>query len=526
VGIALALIDALEKCGQLQCQDRLPTLCLSLSRSLESEIARTLSQLWRLDVGVASFAGIRLALRQRQHTLGTLALELGSGKTLLDALRDHPYIGSSWLNNIVTALETLNDVLERPGQRWAILLDELEIIPRDLLKTIVQALRSTSAVLRLKISLSPAGANLIATGEPGAPTPNNDYRPIPLWYEKREEARKFAERLFCTALASLGSMSSEDADLATLLGPSTAIGDIDDETDANSAKDSITTPTVRAFQRLYGKDSSFREVLDDKNISVDRLPVKDSDTHGPFVRKITPLVIFRDREIEGFNDNTNLTRRKGGVRAPTAYCGYPNFVDIAEGNPRWILTLAEALHAKARSMENSLGSAGAQGYAIDTFVAQFVSMLRVYPMRATSASQPWTPYRFLEILGTYLEESLYDRKFSSDPALSFKIDDAAWTQHGEYIRVCIDLGALVIVRSNAPAPFAADGYIGSLVDARVRISYRLAPKFRLPLKHTKETQMSRPLKSSDLLAARNDIAEPPLTAFERASLRPAQGKLL
>lgn len=528
VGIALALIDTIEQCSQLHCQERLPKLCFALSRTQESEIAKALTTLWRLEAGVASFAGLKLALRQRQHSLGTLALELSAGRSLLDALKTHAYIGSSWLDNIVTALQTINELLERPDQRWAILLDELEIIPSDLLKTIVRAFRSTSDILRLKISLSPAGTDLIATGEPGAPTPNNDYRPIALWYEKREEARKFAETLFHNRLASLGALKSENADLASILGLSSTVGDPEEETDnTTNARGSISSAIARAFQRLYAKDASFRSMLDTKKIDVNSLPAKDSDTHGPFVRKIAPLVVFREREIERFDLGDKKARRKGGPRSAQPYCHYPNLLDLAEGNPRWILTLADSLYAKTRSTEATLDSIGAQTYVVDTFVAQFVSMLRVYPMRTASPSQPWAPYRFLEILGSALQASLYDGPFSSDPSLSFRIDDNAWSQFKDYIRVCIDLGALVIIRSNAPAPFNASEASGSLVNARVRISYRLAPEFRLPLKHTKEMNMSGPLKSSELLESKSsDAIVVQTTASERLPLRPAQGKLL
>jgi len=528
VGIALALIDTIEQCSQLRCEERLPKLCFALSRAQESEIARTLSTLWRLETGVASFAGLKLALRLRQHSLGTLALELSAGRPFLDVLKNHAYIGSSWLDNIVTALQTLNELLERPDQRWAMLLDELEIIPSDLLKTIVRAFRSTSDILRLKISLSPAGTDLIATGEQGAPTPNNDYRPIALWYEKREEARKFAEHLLHKRLASLGILTPDITDLASVLGSSSAVGDPEDESDSTTSARGTISPTIaRAFQRLYAKDASFRSTLDTKQIDVNKLPAKDSDTHGPFVRKIAPLVVFREREIEQFDEGNKKARRKGGPRSAKPYCNYPNLLDLAEGNPRWILTLADSLYAKTRSTDARLDSIGAQTYVVDTFVAQFVSMLRVYPMRTTSPSQPWAPYRFLEILGGALQASLYDGPFSSDPSLSFKIDEVAWSQFKDYIRVCIDLGALVIIRSNAPAPFNASETSGSLVNARVRISYRLAPEFRLPLKHTKEMNMSGPLKSSQLLEGKSsEVPDTLVPASERLPLRPAQGNLL
>ena len=533
VGIGLALVDTIESCGKLDCSDRLPTVCFAVPRSLESEIVRALALLWRLDVGVASFAGIRLALRQRQHTLGTLALEAASGRPLVDLLQSHPFLGSSWLDNTVTALETLNDMLGRPNQSWAILLDELEIIPRDLLETIVRALRSTSAALRLKISLSPAGTNLIATGEPGAPTPGNDYRSIPLWYEKREDARRFSEKLLHVALSTLGALKEGSADIRTALGPSELI--IDDDSEDQEPKErsldttqkDVSVGIGRAFDRLFQNDASFRQVLEGKSLTLETLKTKDSDIHGPFVRKITPLVVFRDREISGYDEQSGAAQRRGGNRSSAPYCGYPNFIDIAEGNPRWIQTLAEALNANIVSRATPLSSVGSQARAISSFVSQFVSILRVYPIRAASSNLPWTPYRFVEILGQHLADSLYRRAFLTDPTLSFTIDERSWSRYAEYIRVCIDLGALVIVRSNAPASFAADVRMGSLVGTRVRISYRLAPHFKLPIKHTKEMKMSGPLKASELFEHETSDGNSELTSqTDRLVLMPRQGNLL
>ncbi len=530
VGIGLALIDAIQSCSKLDCAERLPTLCFSISRQMESDIARTLASLWRLQIGVPSFAGLRLALRQRQHDLGTLTLQLQTGQTLANALPEHPYLGSSWLTNTVTALESLNDLLERPAQRWALLLDELEIIPQDLRATIVEALRSTSATMLLKISLSPTGANLIASGAPNAPSAGNDYRSIRLWYQKREDARTFSARLLGKALAMFAGVE-QPVDVATLLGSSEAIGDADDDEDGrddkpDAAPNSRLAPSiVRAFERLYHKDSSFKKVLDSKGLRIDSLQTKDSDSHGPFVRKIAPLVVFRDREIEGYDEEAGKTRRKGAPKSASPYCGFPSLVDITEGNPRWIITLAEALHAKAKVKGLDVSSPGAQAQGVESFVSQFVSLLSVYPIRRPSIGQ-WTPFKFMEILCNHVRQGLYYREFLTDPALSFKIDNRAWAQHEDYIRVCIDLGALVIVHSNAVASLATSGPFGSLVGTRVRVSYRLAPHFRLPLKHTKETVMSGPLRADKLLDEVSVIRSADVVAAIVERPENLQGRLL
>jgi hypothetical protein len=532
VAVSLSFADAIERCGRLwnQYGTQHPETFFQLERETESSIVDALAGLWRITVGVKSFNGLRLALRHRQSELGTLALILAAGESLGKLAVDHPYLGNGWLQNIVSAIETVNELLDRPEQRWAVLLDELEIIPSELLKVVVMALRSTIPNLRLKLALSPAGSDLIANIDPAAPTPGNDYRPIPLWYKDRADARKFSEALFHHALVRMRAISP-DQSLGSVLGSSVAT---DDSGDSNQdAKLAIESPShvhrerVTAFVSLYEKDESFRKILDDKGILPANVPTQDSAEYGTFVRKITQLVIFRDREIEKFDPETSRCRRKGGPRGYGPYTGYPNLVDLTEGNPRWILTLAEAL--KARGAEgDTIGARGVQTAAVEEFVRQFVSKLKVYPTRGAGPGQRWTPFDFIQELGKHLEDVLYGGTFSSDPSLSFRIDRRAWDQYHDYIKVCVDLGALVLMRGEASASLESGGDGASLLDARVRISYRLAPQFRLPLKSTKDGAMSTALKGGDLLSPDKATRSTTQKTEDRQipNSTPIQGRLL
>jgi hypothetical protein len=156
-----------------------------------------------LEVPLPSFNGINLALRKRQHELSAAATQLADGRSLLEVQAELNYISSTWLDNIVTAVESVNAVLKRPDQLWAILLDELEIVPQALLQTIVDALRSTSNKVRFKLALSPTGSDLLPHDQPGSSSHFEDYRPIKLWYERKNDARDFASRLFASSLSRM-----------------------------------------------------------------------------------------------------------------------------------------------------------------------------------------------------------------------------------------------------------------------------------------------------------------------------------
>ncbi|MGJ7902132.1 ORC-CDC6 family AAA ATPase [Lysobacter sp. 1R34A] len=506
VATSLALLQTLESCaaGYPRFGERHPNIFFPIDRDREVLVVKALAAIWNIKVDVPSFFGLKLALRVRQHHIGALSFSFANEKVKSNLSAEDAFVSSSWLENIVTAVETINEVVGRHDQRWAILLDELEIVPQEILETIVQAFRSTSPLIKLKLALSPTGTDLISNGDSAAPTPNNDYRPVQLWYERREDARAFSERLFHEALKRFGVLGDQD-DLMSIFGPNLIGGSEDDEPEEDlSISLAAKRERIEAFKSLYKKDESFKRILDKKGIDPTSPPISDSSPNGTFVRKITPLVCLRDREIESFTDEKGV-RKKGGRRGQDAYLGYPNLIDLAEGNPRWVLTMADLLYSTSKQRGQSISAQGVHSIVISDFVDQFISKLMVYPTGKISIGKNWTLMRFVNALGKCLAESLYGQDFNSDPAMSFYIDKRALGQYAEYIRLCIDLGVLVIIRAGSVAPLAGATGGNSLEDARVRISYRLAPEFRLPLRSTKERSISGALKGGGLLESEQSL---------------------
>lgn len=531
VATGLAVVDAIESCvrGFSKYEGRFPRAFFSISRAQEADIVRALSGLWSLDVGVPSFSGLKASLRSRQHDIGYLVALVQSGSSWSSVVRDNRFLASPWLDNLVSGLQSVNEILDRREQRWAVLLDELEIVPSEILESIVQALRSTDPSIKFKLAISPTGTDLMFGGGSAAPSQENDYRAIPLWYEKRRDARAFAEKLFSRAL--FGG-DADSVELKKILGASKL--QPDDDESAIDPSETAKRLRIESFVSLYAKDDSFRIELDRRGIDPSNPPLSDESKTGTYVRKITPLVLLRDKELKSFKNG--LAVKRGGRRGGEAYFGYPNLLDLAEGNPRWILTLADLLKANGSTSESSLRSQGVQASVLADYTKQFVSKLTVYPTGAAPSSHSWTLMKFIDVLGEELAKSLYKHEFSADPALSFKLDDKALSQFGGYIKLCIDLGALVIVRGGT-APLSEAGGTPSLSGARVRISYRLAPKYQLPLRSTKERAISGALRGGDLLQGQLTTEESPrslshmppsreATSASKGPAVPQQGKLL
>lgn len=537
VALNLALVETIQSCANLHSKfgDEHPAIFFSLDRASETQVVQALSSVWSLDVPLPSFNGIRLALRKRQHELSAAATQLADGRPLLEVQAELKYITSTWLDNLVTAVESVNDVLNRPNQLWAILLDELEIVPPALLQTIVDALRSTSNKLRFKLALSPTGSDLIPHDQPGSSSHFEDYRPIKLWYESKNDARDFASRLFAASLSRMLGNSMTAAELPHALGLSWthALDEAEQENDSKVEMSLVNTPQMQrlrasAFKSLYDRDESFKNLLDTKGIDPRRPPDRDANPKGTLVRKITQLVLHRAHELESYTI-AGGARHRGGQRNQRAYVGFPNLIDLTEGNPRWVLTLSESVVAAHRTTGLPLSTQSAQSNAVRDFVQQMVAKLTVYPTKSAASGRRWTPYDFVKSLGTSISSQLFDGPFKTDPAMSFIIDQAAIDQFGDYIRTAIDLGALVIMRRGGPAPLASAVSAQTLVGSRVRLTYRLAPQFRLPLLYLKERSISAALKAGELPLLSEGRAKANQRTTEDSTEQenvPVQGRLL
>lgn len=537
VALNLALVETIQSCARLH--DRFgaahPDIFFALDRRAEARVVQALTYVWGLEVPLPSFNGLRLALRKRQHELSAAAAQLADGRPLLEVQAELKYITSTWLDNVVTAVESVNDVLGRPDQLWAILLDELEIVPPALLQSIVDALRSTTNKLRFKLALSPTGSDLIPHDQPGSSSHFEDYRPVKLWYERKNDARAFASRLFASSLSRMLREPICHESLAQVLGSSWArtADESELEDDAEPAQVVRESPQLQrlrasAFKSLYDRDESFKDLLDEKGIDPREPPDRDASPKGTLVRKITQLVLHRANELDRYT-HAKGARLRGGKRNQRAYVGFPNLVDLTEGNPRWVLTLAESLVAAHRATGLPVSTQSVQSSAVRDFVQQMVAKLTVYPTKLAASGRRWTPYNFVEALGTSIAAQLFEGPFKTDPAMSFVVDQAAADQFGEYIRTAIDLGALVIMRRGGPAPLAGATSAQTLVGSRVRLTYRLAPQFRLPLLYLKERTISAALKAGELPLTSEVRARTMQRAMSDApeqEATPVQGRLL
>lgn len=500
--VRLALIDSLEKSISQNVLKSKYIVNGAIDRGVESSLVSKLSGIWRLRE-TPSFSSLKHELRINQSEIPEIAASLAAGEGLSSVRGQFRGIVTDWLNPFTLAVETINEHFESSDQKWALLVDELEIIPRDLLVKILSPLRSTTSNLVFKFAISPtgAGSQLLIDHEEADPTQGNDFSVLRLWNARKEETRLFASNLLLQSLKVRG-LASESNELLTVLGSSGGSEEsVDHEQDG--ARISIVERR-KLFESLAQKDDSFREYLKSKNIEISQLQTSDSSANGTMVRKISPLVFLRNHVIKSWADGVAKKRSKISSQP---YQGYPNILDLTEGNPRWILNLAEYLDVAGRSKSSAIQSQGVQSDAIKSFKDKFISMLRVYPTGKDVNAKGVTPFDILYRLGASIEARVYSNAFSPDPALSFVIDKLAVEKYGELISICIHLGALVLVDVDTKESAFIPGAAG-LEGRNVRICNRLAPEFFIPLRAGRSVQMSSALNIKGEAIEKVVIARP------------------
>lgn len=517
--VRLSLVDALERSiihGVLK--SSYINDC-KLNRVAESELAKKLCQLWKVREA-PSFSSLKHQLRINQAEIPEVASRLVAGDDIVELRKSYDGIANDWLNPFTLAVETINDHLDVNDQRWALLVDELEIIPKDLLIKVLVPLRSTTANLVFKFAISPTGpgSQLLIDHEEADATQGNDFSPLRLWRTRKQDTRQFTSKLLLQSLRARG-LAAESDSLLEILGVSGAVEESSDEDEADNGRISLGE-RKRLFESLVSKDESFSAYIQSKRIIINDLQTSDSSVNGTMVRKITPLVFLRNHVLKSWSPDSVKKRSKISSQP---YQGFPNLLDLTEGNPRWILNLAEYLDTARRSKSSSIDSQGVQAEAIKTFKDKFISMLRVYPVGKGGGSKAMTPFDVLSKLGGHIQGKVYESSFSPDPALSFVIDKAAVEEHGDLISICIHLGALVLVDTDSKDSAFIPGAAG-LEGRHVRICNRLAPEFFIPLRAGRSIQMSTALEIKLLKKEEKPLRAKSTQAREAKRLLPVLDK--
>lgn len=455
--------------------------------ALEAAI-KSIAMLWRLKPISLSPASLVEALRLRLLDIKSqahLCASLGPEVVGEAVFRNCDYLGLDMLEATSQGLQTFDAMYGRPDHRWCLLLDEFEVAPMHLQQTVLASMRASGGQkLLLKVALAPCGPDLLYQRDVAAPSQLNDVRQVELWYADKAEASEFCKNVFLSRSQSYVGLSGETPN--NVFGTS-AYSVVDEGEEAEQlglfarATRAATKQITDHFVSLSEKDASFVRFLERKNIDLTQeLGMQPSDLNGNTLRKVAPLVAFRN----AYRGRTE--GRKRGVKPFNAtYAGWESLSAISEGNPRWLIGLITRILSHAdlkqlpvpvpRQTEGVLWNCQRYSEMLQSLACEQFHSIK------TSSSV----FQVLEKIGDYFHDRLVTADFVEDPPLSFIVDNDVDDDVENALRIAMNHGAIVCFES----PSTVGGY-QSLRGKRFRLTYLLAPIFKLPMRKSKSVSLS------------------------------------
>jgi len=445
-----------------------------------SEALRTICDQWKLQPRILSLHGIKAALQSRllqiQAEISRLTRKAIPTEEEVNAAL--PFLHLHVTIAVEVAVEQFDAAINDPEGKWALLFDEFEIAPVEMQSLVFRRFRSAGKKVFYKVGLAPCTAHTMGSlAAVSEATPRNDYRQIELWYPDKKSAFKFSTRLFNTIFGQDGQINALDT-----FGANYFVVDDDDSLKSESHPYGKGDHWKQVFESLRKKDESFRRFLKNKKIDPSNLETAPDTLTGNTIRKIAPLVAFRDAfRREGGPDVPQRGRKKLNF----AYSGWEAISAICEGNPRWLIGVISMMFA-ADQQRSSVVKPSTQVDKIREATDSFSAMLSMVPLASRGIKTNEPIDKLLRQIGEYFFARVVQDEFVEEPPLSFRVDTKVSSDVQAAIRIAINHGALINIPDSNNESLDFDELVGK----RFRLAYLLAPRFKLPLRSTKEASLS------------------------------------
>jgi len=466
--VLTALLEAME--------DRLSTL--EDSPQIESAICRSLVSEWRLPPSLPTFGALSHSIASRINDLEIVAHRIaasGAPDRYLNELSDFYYL--DYLAAARVACDTFDSlVAPHQVQKWALCFDELELAPGWLQTRLSQELRSTDQRFLFKLSTSP----IPNVSEVTTASQQHDFTLIRLWPHSKTELRHFSEQLVRSELRRRYNYNGEPT---SIFGRSP----FSSERAPDYAPQS---PTWKLFREFSIRDRSFARILDQHGISPSDPWTPDQALRDSVLRKAKPIVMIR----QAFTKGKGTDRIKRSRKAAPIYYGAEALYDITDGNPRLLIGILREMLPPAGVVVADLRpiSKYRQSAVLNAASKSFAVLLASLPDASEDVrGQTLTLYSLLRSIGSFFFENIALHNFRLDPVGSFTVDRRVEAPILNLLRVGVYHGAIILINPTG------NPFNGSLEGKRFRLSYMLAPTFKLPFRLYDPVPLSRCLKGRD-----------------------------
>lgn len=464
------LVDAMQFRAQTAeaPDDREDRVGARLSPRQEVELVAELSEVWQVPVGAHTLRSLlasldRILLTARSEAVGT-------------PISREPFLMATHGARI------FNRLVGEQEHRWGILIDELEIAPDEIVSQVMRLARGGSGELLLKVSMSPSDhmRSGVFDSVIGRPMPGHDFVPVHLLSQSMAAKRQFTQVLWEQTLRGAGI---EPVSVETSFGRSFQ---------ASARDEGIVEPVREEFELALSWDKTLADWLEGRGLTVDKLDLLGYEQRSAMVRKIYPLLVYRNGIYKRSNDPVGWGRRSR-KKEFEAFAGAAQIINALEGNPRWIKS-AFRLMVERASPVNGHVDAPMQYSALLDVAQSFESFLRFLPAPVAPGRvvNDISLMQFIDAIAKSMS-GFHAGPFNADPPNSFMVDERSAEWLGPLIDLGLHSGGIVHLRSGASSPILSD-YVGQ----RFRLTYLLAvrPQLSFPMR------LGRPVKLSRILTER------------------------
>lgn len=513
-----SLIGAFESAAASPRSEYTKRFHVVLSPRDEAELVEHLSAAWKISPRLPSLAALRSALQQRIGDIASLVelLENRDPDESMVILQARPELYLTFYEQVLFAIGEFNRITKGEHRQWALLFDELEIAPELIRQKLIALLRGTDTRILLKLSMAPYNREFSHLKTDFGAKAGQDYTPITLWYSEKEDAIPFATELTMSMVHEAGLKARS---IEALLGSSATDVARAEQRELGSAY-APGSSNHRRFTDLFARDPTFRAYLSQHRIDLRTMNAIDDFERAATIRKLTSVVSVREAYYRSAESSSDAPSRVGlrTRKRPQLYTGAAALLALTEGNPRWIIgTLGPLLktHLAAEKVKmvrrartghrtseyvSSVGRS-AQAQVVDVVVNRFRSLLSTLPMSTVGASPSNTNIlSVLDIIGNYFSHGVLAGPFKPEPPSTFRVDENVPAAVVDAIEVALNVGAVVLVSASDE-----DVLIESIRNSRFRITYLLAPHYRLPLTTGKVRDLSKILSNAASRLATPDL---------------------
>lgn len=253
------------------------------------------------------------------------------------------------------------------------------------------------------------------------------------------------------------------------------------------------------MKSLIAKDESFRNFLSRKKVDLENPIAMDEKSKDILFRKIKPIVYYRNYFIDyvGYNiDDDELKVKLRSRKTASLYSGIEVLYKICDGNPRWLIGIINSILNRIIDKPKSTDIRDIQVDVLHETAVQFMNVISNIPIDPyKTQKRDYTLEDLINLIGKTFQNEILGSNFKMDPKGSFIVEKSETLIPEKLIAILEKAayqGAIILLNSNDSAfDFEVRG-------KKFRLSYMLAPLFKLPLRTYGELNLSSCFQETEI----------------------------